>query len=729
MDLKKIEGGQSISKEIKQEKAMKVVGILHQQIPRREFDDPHPPPQAAPTQLPSGDRICAQCADLDLRGALREAARLRNSPKLSDRLGTWKGTHVANVGHRYRQRQLGDCALCTILSASRIGPEQGIPASKRGDEIRLFEFLNTCGYFPNAKYPHPYESAFIAVSPRHFGSNIDGRRDIHILRDHVQIKGAAVLYQDSLPPAEIAVSPVPASFNATIAASWLHHCKSNHLGPCVFKGPAVPGLRLINCETFSIVAAESNNPFVTLSYVWGASNHPDDMDTKVRRVDNRFLLPERLAPVISDAIAVTKALGFQYLWVDKLCIDQDDQVQKHEQIKQMSAIYENADLTIVAAAGVDETYGLPGVGQRPRVLLEQKLARFNGLNVISTMTSPHVSTRSSRWFSRGWTFQEAVLSRRLLIFTDQQLAFECNAMSCFESIRIPIARLDVGYDPRLHRELRADPEMFSKHLKDPDGPALIDMFQFYYLLAVQNYSPRDLTYDSDSLNAFQGIIQRCSKSRKPIFAIWGMPYPAQRAERLSYFCWALTWVHAKSCWDNSRRPRRRLGFPSWTWAGWAGAVHILHSVQDISCVCSGIQSVRFGDRDCDEEDLNSLDRTTPESMCRVLRFLAKLLPASLFSCRPAEGCVMSWKFAMFDATLFASQDRMMGPHFVQELMDVREWRCVWICSNRRDSFCMVLELNHRTCTWTRAGMFLIDCHEDLMNFFTENAEPMWYSVE
>jgi len=64
---------------------------------------------------------------------------------------------------------------------------------------------------------------------------------------------------------------------------------------------------------------------------------------------------------IEDAITVTKAIRFQYLWVDQYCIDQGDENEKQRQIQQMNLIYKCADLTIIAAAGDGRNYGLPGV--------------------------------------------------------------------------------------------------------------------------------------------------------------------------------------------------------------------------------------------------------------------------------------------------------------------------------------------------------------------------------
>lgn len=78
---------------------------------------------------------------------------------------------------------------------------------------------------------------------------------------------------------------------------------------------------------------------------------------------------------MSDALSVTKALGYRYLWVDKFCIDQTDENAKLEQIRHMDSVYECAELTIIAAAGADGSNGLPGVASRPR---KQQPMAFSG---------------------------------------------------------------------------------------------------------------------------------------------------------------------------------------------------------------------------------------------------------------------------------------------------------------------------------------------------------------
>lgn len=616
-----------------------------------------------------------------------------------------------------------------MLFTSRIDLEPGAAAKDDSDEIRLIGFLHCVDF---VLYPTNFwyqDSAHLIVVPRPFPPD-NSDRDYRVpLLDHVRNEGASVLLANGDEPSIFAARPVPAFIDAKIANGWLHYCQSNHSLLCgSVESHSVSGLRLIECATHAIREAESDMSYAALSYVWGS---PGKIDTKVRCTrDNIRLLPAKLSPVITDAINVTMALGFQYLWVDKFCIDQDNPDTKHKQIKQMSDIYENADLTIVAAAGIDETYGLPGVGEKRRA--SQNTAKFNGIRVISTMKDPHVSIRSSHWATRGWTFQEAVLSRRRLFFTEQQLYFECNSMNCSESISSPLDMLHTVDKSRSLDSLRSGVAgMLGRGSTEKFGHLVPGETLFHnvferYLSVTQDYSSRNLRYDSDSLNAFEGIIQRYAKLKVPVPTIWGMPYdpidprrevaPSNVTENSSCFSWAMTWSHKRSCWEGLRRPRRRQAFPSWTWAGWAGAVQFLEQERvkehgPALSIKNHIRSVGFGSLDKINKPFAFFDHIIPE--CKdcypVLRVLAEAVPPDLFSCNRQKTGQMSWKLRNYVAEFFPSRSYMLKAQFAQDLMDVFKWRCIWICSFSKRSFVMILEREHDTDIWTRAGMFYLKC--------------------
>jgi hypothetical protein len=127
-----------------------------------------------------------------------------------------------------------------------------------------------------------------------------------------------------------------------------------------------------------------------------------------------------------------------------LCIIQDSEIDKMHFVPRMNFIYGCAVLTIINATGDSALSGLPGVRPGTRFQEEVPFAMeeyydrdgsgatdTDGSNRMWLMqTHEPVRTQNqilgdSRWFTRGWTFQEAILSQRWLIFTPEQVYWEC----------------------------------------------------------------------------------------------------------------------------------------------------------------------------------------------------------------------------------------------------------------------------------------------------------------
>jgi hypothetical protein len=65
-----------------------------------------------------------------------------------------------------------------------------------------------------------------------------------------------------------------------------------------------------------------------------------------------------LPQTVQDAMHVTVNIGMRFLWVDYLCIVQDNENHKNDQIASISAIYANASLTVIVASGENGNTGL-----------------------------------------------------------------------------------------------------------------------------------------------------------------------------------------------------------------------------------------------------------------------------------------------------------------------------------------------------------------------------------
>jgi hypothetical protein len=229
----------------------------------------------------------------------------------------------------------------------------------------------------------------------------------------------------------------------------------------------------------------------------------------------------------------------------------------------MDQIYSQAELTIVLAAGSDDRYGLPGVSSRERK--PQGKTSTGSVNLLQI--PPHTShaLRSSAWASRGWTYQEGILSKRRLVFTDDQVSYICNSMHCAESVRMPEEQLNkkdkdtpfTGFLPRMVNSNRGSEDLWHDY-RDIKGH-------------IMEFSKRKLSYDSDVLNAMLGIFNSLKGSKgKLVRNLYGMPVKVGSKDLV-----------LPLCWYHSDPARRRDDFPSWSWAGWDGGVEMAYGYADV----------------------------------------------------------------------------------------------------------------------------------------------------
>lgn len=350
--------------------------------------------------------------------------------------------------------------------------------------------------------------------------------------------------------------------------AWLQKCQGKHSGICGEKTGSRPvGFKCIDTNTRLTCDIKSDEEYYALSYVWATSN----TSTSATGVtDDASALPLSGVPqVIEDAIGVVRGLGGQYLWVDKYCIDQKDQDQKQTQINAMDKIYEGAIATIIAASAKNSPPGLPGVSRRR--ILQQPTELVGNHLLASTLSHISKAVAASTWVTRGWTYQEAVLSERCFFFTDEQVYFQCRCSTFCESIATSPEAVISSLTTRTRNDAWSVNETAA-------GQKLTGLWDFFDTL--HHYKSRDLTYESDSLNAFQGLLAKSS-----FMNIWGVPIacdilkdPDLDEAALSIgFARGLWWENPGDNWSDVLKAEetyvsytRRSSFPSWSWAGWGG---------------------------------------------------------------------------------------------------------------------------------------------------------------
>ncbi|ERF73912.1 hypothetical protein EPUS_05924 [Endocarpon pusillum Z07020] len=374
--------------------------------------------------------------------------------------------------------------------------------------------------------------------------------------------------------------------NIPLIRSWLDRCLRGHKGGCRLSlgGPNIRSLsiRVIDVEARCVVKAPRRCRYLALSYVWGNAKQVLLKTTNEKAFSRPGGLPDGIPATIEDAMALCRMLGERYLWVDALCIYQDPppenpgtgvefratvaaQSFQQLQIRNMDAIFSSAILTIVNAAASSADDPISGVrSDAPCRVPLPSVEIGKNLQVAVTIADAWGPVSShSKWDTRGWTFQEKILSKRLLVVTEYFSFFRCPSMLWRED------RFEADLFKETAREkaqIWESGDVRGLHYPTPRSksqePAqkTLDVYQ----KLVQIYTTRNFTHDKDVLLAFQGIEKAMEPSVGEFF--WGLPKRGFNA--------ALTWAF-------TGQSRRREDFPSWSWAGWKGP-NGLEFMSDIS---------------------------------------------------------------------------------------------------------------------------------------------------
>jgi hypothetical protein len=317
-----------------------------------------------------------------------------------------------------------------------------------------------------------------------------------------------------------------------------------------------PGFMLIDVGQLCITSLQRHTPYVALSYPWSCATDGPDVQLLRRNLEflrsRGSLSKDRLPQLIWDCISLCRSLGIRYLWVDRLCIVQDDLEMKLSQVNAMADIYQGASWTLVAAIDPGGDIGLPGGASRPRKNSTwNRTRRFRGEQRV-LLDNKSLTVDKSFWSQRAWTFQERLLSRRCLIITEWETYFLCPHSHSSEGEDDDHEHhVSIGFERTKSSALPAD----ERHEQLASG--VDNMMR--YCTCVERYTLRNLTYDEDILRAFAGVGQVIS-SNLNTHLVYGLP-----AKDLIH---AMLWSPIGYLTRRESTPE----IPSWSWAAWLGAV-------------------------------------------------------------------------------------------------------------------------------------------------------------
>ncbi|KAI8653705.1 HET domain-containing protein [Fusarium sp. Ph1] len=302
--------------------------------------------------------------------------------------------------------------------------------------------------------------------------------------------------------------------------------------------------------------------YVALSYIWGTkkmlmTERSNLTELQKEQALSTGPLAQQVARTIRDSIELVKLLGERYLWVDALCIVQDDGASKHHQITNMSSIYAAAKLTIISAQAADAWHGLQGLENisEPRSLHIRNVSA-GGYRFVERL---EYTTGLMPWCRRGWTFQEALFSPRRLIFSNDSVQWSCGTVVWTED-------LDYDHKPRL---LGSGWGVIGEEVLNTTFPDITGLNQL-----VETYGTRQFTFAEDTLSAFAGFSTAVSNIFLGGF-IQGLPIMFLDAALLWKSNPHTQWPQPGSANKIYRKvPSKAQGEcpPTWSWAGWATEV-------------------------------------------------------------------------------------------------------------------------------------------------------------
>jgi hypothetical protein len=231
--------------------------------------------------------------------------------------------------------------------------------------------------------------------------------------------------------------------------------------------------------------------YTTLSHRWG-----DRLTFKTTRENIQALhegIDFKALPMsFQDAINVTRALHVRYLWIDAICIIQDepDHSDWTEQAPLMGKIYKNSRCTIAAHSAQDSTMGFlecSSPHSAIRVASRSNPEVGAGKLYLGVPRTFKETIDFSHIKNRGWVLQELTLSQRIAHFSNGYVYFDCP-----HTTRTPKS---VGYT--------AGPSMQASTIMKTLGTGV--KFVESWLSLVTEYSKCELTYGTDKLVAISGI--------------------------------------------------------------------------------------------------------------------------------------------------------------------------------------------------------------------------------
>jgi Heterokaryon incompatibility protein (HET) len=355
-----------------------------------------------------------------------------------------------------------------------------------------------------------------------------------------------------------------------VLRGWMGTCLTSHPA-CTAEQSPLPTrvLDVSNSNPQLYVSRGEKEPYTALSHCWGRIPLPQTHRLTLR--DRLGGIPgDSLPKTFQDAISSTRELGIRYLWIDSLCIVQDDSDDWARESGRMASIYEGASVVLAASEAKDGHDGFLSTRQSsspPSTILHGVSTKGESYSIRIREGDYH------RWYSdvlpprsrslaesvplssRGWAFQKRLLATRYVQFRSHELVWECRSSVWCECGAVG--------RPSQQREQHSKKALYESLSSSQD----LKLFSLWSRI-VNAYAVKALTHGDDVLPALSGLAKQFKKAKAGTYlaGLWEADLPL-----------CLLWeAHAAKA-----SPYRA---PSWSWASMdtsiAGGSLIMESTYD-----------------------------------------------------------------------------------------------------------------------------------------------------
>ncbi|KAL8798106.1 MAG: hypothetical protein Q9182_006957 [Xanthomendoza sp. 2 TL-2023] len=481
--------------------------------------------------------LCPSCTLLDFPSYLIPGARSGSSSSVRT-TSQWDGNggvyHDAYLGtYDEISRKALDCEFCQlVITASRNATTALRQENLSWHPFKVFLDSHIAGtYYNRASFDEADLESIEQVDVRCMKISFSGPRTeqppcayIRLLANDAHYLGQKSMYHGRL---------VGNHVSPALLRTWITTCKDHHTicnsirdkwGLEHLAGPR--SLRYIDTVNMCLRSRHWYElaDHVALSYVWGGSQGLQLVKSNQKQLFTKGALIDawsNIPAVIKDAIELVRDINSNcdddtniYLWVDQLCIVQDDPKDKVVQIQQMNHTYSRAVATLIATEGSHsntplarhQSHGVSADPESKELLGSRQVVRnIQGLRLVAALPSMSEEIAASKWNTRAWTMQEAELSHASVIFGKDQVMFRC-AQEVFKEDFVAevtgegyrqMQSTGPAWQNSQATERRVAPA------EDKDWPMTFEM----YARLVESYTLRAMTYPTDILPAFQGMSQ------------------------------------------------------------------------------------------------------------------------------------------------------------------------------------------------------------------------------